>query len=63
MQEVFGEKRVGLRTGDVTINSGADILVMTTEILRNISYRMLLEDEPGVRQNLDNVGLTVLDEV
>ena len=30
----FGEDRVGLLTGDTSINSEADILVMTTEVLR-----------------------------
>ncbi|KAH6559863.1 hypothetical protein BASA60_000428 [Batrachochytrium salamandrivorans] len=33
----FGD--VGLMTGDVTINSGASCLVMTTEILRSMLYR------------------------
>ncbi|KNC96224.1 ATP-dependent RNA helicase MTR4 [Spizellomyces punctatus DAOM BR117] len=33
----FGD--VGLMTGDVTINSGAGCLVMTTEILRSMLYR------------------------
>lgn len=32
-------KDVGLMTGDVTINSTASCLVMTTEILRNMLYR------------------------
>lgn len=30
---------VGLMTGDVTINSGASCIVMTTEILRNMLYK------------------------
>lgn len=32
-------KDVGLVTGDVTINPTASILIMTTEILRNMLYR------------------------
>ena len=32
-------KDVGLVTGDVTINPTAGILIMTTEILRNMLYR------------------------
>jgi ATP-dependent RNA helicase HelY len=64
LQEVFGVDRVGLRTGDVSINPGAPIMVMTTEILRNISYRVLLQEGPmDASQDLSNVGLTVLDEV
>lgn len=65
MQEIFGEERVGLRTGDVSINAGAPVMIMTTEILRNISYRVLLGGDPasGFAPNLDDVALTVLDEV
>lgn len=37
MNEMFGD--VGLMTGDVTINSTASCLVMTTEILRSMLYR------------------------
>lgn len=56
---------MGLRTGDVSINPGAAVMIMTTEILRNISYRALLEGDPlsGFAPNLDDVALTVLDEV
>ena len=35
--EIFAD--VGLMTGDVTINSNASVLVMTTEILRSMLYR------------------------
>jgi superfamily II RNA helicase len=35
----FGSSRVGLQTGDTSLNTDADIVVMTTEILRNIMYR------------------------
>ena len=34
----FGADRVGLLTGDTSINGEADILVMTTEVLRNMLY-------------------------
>ncbi|MBC2681537.1 DEAD/DEAH box helicase [Corynebacterium sp. 4HC-13] len=34
----YGEDRVGLLTGDVTINADAPIVVMTTEVLRNMIY-------------------------
>lgn len=36
--EDYGEEKVGLLTGDVSINGGADIVVMTTEVLRNMIY-------------------------
>ena len=34
----YGEERVGILTGDVKVNPHAQILVMTTEILRNALY-------------------------
>jgi len=50
-----GERAVGLVTGENTINDGAPIVVMTTEILRNLIY-----EDPG---RLDLVRYVVLDEV
>lgn len=51
----FGAHQVGLLTGDTSINRTAPIVVMTTEVLRN----MLLTDSDSLR----NLGLVVLDEV
>lgn len=51
----LGEETVGLLTGDVTINREAQILVVTTEVLRN----MLFQNSPDI----PNVGYAVLDEV
>src|SRR3954447_11624893 len=34
----YGEDRVGLLTGDNAINGHADVVVMTTEVLRNMLY-------------------------
>ena len=50
-----GEDAVGLLTGDVSINSGAEILVMTTEVLRNMIYA-----ESGALERLSHV---VMDEI
>jgi ATP-dependent RNA helicase HelY len=50
-----GEERVGLLTGDRSINGRAPIVVMTTEILRNMIY-------DGDRV-LDRLRYVVLDEV
>lgn len=55
LRALFGEERVGLLTGDTSYNRNADIIVMTTEVLRN----MLLTDS----QQLVTLGLVVLDEV
>jgi ATP-dependent RNA helicase HelY len=51
----YGAHNVGLVTGEHTVNDGAPVVVMTTEILRNVLY-----DEPA---RLDVVGDVVLDEV
>jgi ATP-dependent RNA helicase HelY len=53
--ERFGEEKVGLLTGDTSINSEADILVMTTEVLRNMLY--------AGSNTLNNLGWVVMDEV
>jgi len=55
LRAVYGAKNVGLLTGDTSINSEADIIVMTTEVLRNMIYA-------GSR-TLDRLGVVVLDEV
>src|SRR5699024_1859371 len=34
----YGEENIGLLTGDVTLNPDAPIVVMTTEVLRNMIY-------------------------
>ena len=53
--ERHGAKNVGLLTGDTAINSEAPIVVMTTEVLRN----MLYTDSPI----LHTLGYVVMDEV
>ena len=39
LSERIGSSRVGLLTGDNAINADADIVVMTTEVLRSMLYR------------------------
>jgi len=51
----YGADKVGLLTGDNTINGEAPIVVMTTEVLRNMLYA-------GSR-TLDGLGYVVMDEV
>ena len=53
--EKFGTDNVGLLTGDTNINSEASILVMTTEVLRNMLYQG--------SNTLINLGSVVMDEV
>jgi len=51
----YDADRVGLLTGDNSVNGNAPIVVMTTEVLRN----MLYAGSPALR----NLGYVVLDEV
>src|SRR5919199_755981 len=51
----YGAARVGLLTGDNAINGDAPVVVMTTEVLRN----MLYVDAPA----LTDLGYVVMDEV
>lgn len=55
LRAAYGPDAVGLLTGDTSINSEAPIVVMTTEVLRNMIYA-------GSR-TLDRLGVVVLDEV
>ncbi|HEX2240216.1 MAG TPA: DEAD/DEAH box helicase, partial [Actinomycetota bacterium] len=52
---LYGDGNVGLLTGDNSINGRAPIVVMTTEVLRNMIY----EDSP----DLAGLHYVVLDEV
>lgn len=51
----YGADRIGLLTGDQSINGDADIVVMTTEVLRN----MLYANSPA----LQGLSYVVMDEV
>lgn len=60
LSALLGEGRVGLLTGDVSINREADVVVMTTEVFRNMLYGTTLG---AVETNLRDVQFVVLDEV
>jgi ATP-dependent RNA helicase HelY len=53
--ERYGAKKVGLLTGDNAVNGDAPVVVMTTEVLRN----MLYAESPAI----DGLGYVVMDEV
>ncbi|HEY9817210.1 MAG TPA: DEAD/DEAH box helicase [Candidatus Obscuribacterales bacterium] len=55
----FGADNVGLLTGDVSINRHAPVLVMTTEIFRNMLYGTAIG---AVGTSLVDVQAVVLDE-
>src|SRR5690606_19877043 len=51
----YGSDQVGLLTGDNSINGDASIVVMTTEVLRNMLY--------AGSNTLQGLGYVVMDEV
>lgn len=52
---IYGPEKIGLLTGDTSINGSAQVVVMTTEVLRNMIY---------VRSStLEDLGYVVMDEV
>lgn len=55
LQRHYGETRVGLLTGDTSHRPDADVVVMTTEVLRNMIYAESSE--------LEHLGVVILDEV
>ena len=52
---MYGESNVGLLTGDTSINSEAPIVIMTTEVLRNMIY--------SSSKTLSDLRFVVMDEV
>jgi ATP-dependent RNA helicase HelY len=51
----YGKEQIGLLTGDLSVNADAAVVVMTTEVLRN----MLYADSPALR----GLSYVVMDEV
>jgi len=55
LTEKYGDANVGLLTGDTSINGDAPVVVMTTEVLRNMLY--------ADSDTLFDLGFVVMDEV
>jgi len=56
---IFGVDKVGILTGDRQENGEAPLLIMTTEILRNLLYDSASGE---IDLRLDTLGLVILDE-
>lgn len=56
---IFGSENVGILTGERRDNPHAPILIMTTEILRNLLYDAASGE---IDMRLDTLGLVILDE-
>ena len=66
LKKMFGQERVGIMTGDIKFNPDAQIIVMTTEILRNLLYKQGTSTEHiglTAALSLKNLQAVVFDEV
>jgi superfamily II RNA helicase len=65
LKHMFKDYSVGIMTGDIRFNPNADIIVMTTEILRNLLYKKGSTTENlGLTANLSlqNLDAVIFDE-
>lgn len=71
LRKIFGVDNVGLSTGDMSINRGAKVMVMTTEVYRNMAWRASSSgriesddesDNVDEENDLANLSIVVLDE-
>jgi superfamily II RNA helicase len=65
LKHMLPNNSVGIMTGDIKFNPNADVVVMTTEILRNLLYKKGSATENlGLTANLsiDNLDAVVFDE-
>lgn len=59
-QKIYGEENVGLITGDTKINKDAPIVIMTTEVYRNMIFGERFNEHNPI---LDNLKTVVFDEL
>lgn len=59
-QKIYGEENVGLITGDTKINKDAPIVIMTTEVYRNMIFGERFKEHNPL---LDNLKTVVFDEL
>jgi len=61
----FGEQKVGIMTGDIKFSPDADIVIMTTEILRNLLFKQGSSTKdigPTASLTLDGLDAVIFDE-
>lgn len=61
-QQIYGAENVGILTGDVKENPEAPIVIMTTEIYRNMVFKDYMTGEK-TSSGLNNVGSVIFDEL
>lgn len=66
LKRLFPDNTVGILTGDIKFNPDADIIVMTTEIVRNLLFKANTQTATlGLSGTItmNNVGAVIFDEV
>jgi superfamily II RNA helicase len=66
LKNMFGSHRVGIMTGDIKFQPDAPIVIMTTEILRNLLYKQGTVTESlglSASLSLDDLDAVIFDEV
>jgi superfamily II RNA helicase len=66
LKKMFGQERVGIMTGDIKFNPDAQIIVMTTEILRNLLFKKGTKTEhvgTTALISLERLDSVIFDEV
>jgi superfamily II RNA helicase len=61
----FPQISFGIITGDIKFAPQSQVLIMTTEILRNLLYKkpVMLDDNQELELNMEDVGGVIFDEV
>lgn len=59
-QKIYGEENVGLITGDTKVNKDAPIVIMTTEVYRNMIFGEQFKEHNPI---LDNLKTVIFDEL
>ena len=65
-REKYPEMSIGILTGDIKCNPDADIVIMTTEILRNLLYNKKIKCKMELSIEIDvytDIGAVIFDEV
>lgn len=67
LRDLYGDEAVGLVTGDIVERSRAPIVIMTTEVYRNMLLEeggvQLLKDASYIPSELADVGFVIFDEL
>ena len=61
--KTYGRENVGLLTGDTKLNPDAPVVIMTTEVYRNMSSARLFNNSIDDRNNMHDLKTVIFDEL